>query len=130
MLTATYAPSSRAGGEAIHLWKLRDQQCFHPDEVQRNGKLGMRLTSRATLVKMKRDLENQIRGLLKIAGLLVGTARGNAKDRMETLQELADEAFRDLLKKHRRPTTLKDMLRESVRSHPANDHHPPAHKTR
>src|SRR6187200_1145225 len=30
------------------------------------------LTSRATLVKMKRDLENQIRGLLKIAGLLVG----------------------------------------------------------
>jgi transposase len=36
------------------------------------------LTSRATLVKMKRDLENQIRGLLKIAGLLVGTARGNA----------------------------------------------------
>jgi transposase len=35
------------------------------------------LTSRATLVKMKRDLENQIRGLLKIAGLLVGSARGN-----------------------------------------------------
>ncbi len=47
-----------------------------------------------------------------------------AKDRMSTLQELADEAFRDLLKKHRRPTTLKEMLRESVRSHPANDHMP------
>jgi hypothetical protein len=29
------------------------------------------------LVKIKRDLENQIRGLLKIDGLLVGTARGN-----------------------------------------------------
>jgi predicted DNA-binding ribbon-helix-helix protein len=40
-----------------------------------------------------------------------------AKDRMATVQELADEAFRDLLKKHRRPTTLKEMLRESVRSH-------------
>jgi hypothetical protein len=38
-----------------------------------------------------------------------------------TVQELADEAFRDLFKKHRRPTTLKDMLRESARSHPAND---------
>ena len=47
-----------------------------------------------------------------------------AKDRIQTLQELADEAFRDLLKKHRRPTTLKQMLRESVRSQPANDHQP------
>jgi Antitoxin-like ribbon-helix-helix len=37
-----------------------------------------------------------------------------ARDRMATLQELADEAFRDLLKKHRRPVTLKEMLRESV----------------
>ena len=44
-----------------------------------------------------------------------------AKDRMATIQELADEAFRDLLKKHRRPTTLKEMLRESARRHPAND---------
>ena len=47
-----------------------------------------------------------------------------AKDRMSTMQELADEAFRDLLKKHRRPTTLKEMLQESVRSHPANDQMP------
>jgi hypothetical protein len=29
-----------------------------------------------------------------------------ARDRMASLQELADEAFRDLLKKHRRPVTL------------------------
>jgi hypothetical protein len=47
-----------------------------------------------------------------------------AKDRMVTLQDLADWAFRDLLKKHRRPATLKEMLRESARSHPANDHEP------
>ena len=47
-----------------------------------------------------------------------------AKDRMATIQELADESFRDLLKKHRRPTTLQDMLQESVRSHPANDQQP------
>ena len=47
-----------------------------------------------------------------------------AKDRMATIQELADEAFRDLLKKHRRPTTLQEMLQESVRSHPANDQRP------
>jgi len=40
---------------------------------------------------------------------------------MKTLQELADEAFRDLLKKHRHPSSLKEMLRQSARLHPAND---------
>ena len=42
-------------------------------------------------------------------------------DSMKSIQELADEAFRDLLKKHRRPTSLKEMLRQSARLHPAND---------
>jgi hypothetical protein len=37
------------------------------------------------------------------------------------LQDLADEAFRDFLKKHGRPITLRDALLESVRLHPAND---------
>ena len=37
-----------------------------------------------------------------------------AKDRMATFQELADEAFRDLLKKHNRPVGLKAALRQSV----------------
>ena len=36
------------------------------------------LSSRALLVKIKRDLENQIRGLLKNAGLLIGKAKGAA----------------------------------------------------
>lgn len=44
-----------------------------------------------------------------------------ASDTMNTLQELADEAFRDLLKKHGRPTDLKDALRQSLRKLPAND---------
>jgi len=35
------------------------------------------LNSRAQLIKVKRDLENQIRGLLKNLGLIVGKARGN-----------------------------------------------------
>jgi predicted DNA-binding ribbon-helix-helix protein len=38
-----------------------------------------------------------------------------ARDRMSDFQELADEAFRDLLKKHGRPTDLKSALRQSVR---------------
>jgi predicted DNA-binding ribbon-helix-helix protein len=39
-----------------------------------------------------------------------------ARDRMMDFQELADEAFRDLLHKHGRPTDLKSALRESVRA--------------
>jgi hypothetical protein len=37
-----------------------------------------------------------------------------AKDRMQDFQELADEAFTDLLAKHGRPTDLKTALRRSV----------------
>jgi non-homologous end joining protein Ku len=36
------------------------------------------------------------------------------RDRMGTLQELADEAFADLLKKHGVPIDLKDALRKSA----------------
>jgi hypothetical protein len=38
-----------------------------------------------------------------------------ARDRMMDFQELADEAFGDLLKKHGRPTDLKTALHESVK---------------
>jgi hypothetical protein len=38
-----------------------------------------------------------------------------ARDRMSDFQELADEAFRDLLHKHGRPTDLKSALRASAR---------------
>jgi predicted transcriptional regulator len=44
-----------------------------------------------------------------------------ARDSMKDFQELADEAFADLLKKHGRPVTLTDALRQSARQVPAND---------
>jgi hypothetical protein len=37
-----------------------------------------------------------------------------ARDRMMDFQELADEAFRDLLRKHNRPTDLRSALRQSA----------------
>ena len=40
-----------------------------------------------------------------------------ARDRMMDFQELADEAFRDLLKKHNRPADLKSALRQSAELH-------------
>jgi hypothetical protein len=36
------------------------------------------------------------------------------RDQMKDFQELADEAFSDLLKKHGRPLDLKDALRRSA----------------
>jgi hypothetical protein len=37
-----------------------------------------------------------------------------AHDQMKDFQELADEAFRDLLKKHGQPASLKEALRRSA----------------
>jgi hypothetical protein len=47
-----------------------------------------------------------------------------ALDRAATLQELADEAFRDLLKKHHRPVGIREMLKQSARMLPVNDRPP------
>ena len=38
-----------------------------------------------------------------------------ARDTLKSWQELADEAFRDLLKKHDRPTDLRSALKQSAR---------------
>jgi hypothetical protein len=39
-----------------------------------------------------------------------------ARDSMADFQELADEAFRDLLAKHGRPLGLKNQIKSSLRS--------------
>jgi hypothetical protein len=44
-----------------------------------------------------------------------------ARDSMKSFQVLADEAFTDLLKKHQRPTGLKEALRQSSQRIGAND---------
>jgi len=51
-------------------------------------------------------------------------------DTDRSVHSLAEEAFRDLLKKHRRPRSLLEALRESARQHPANDHAPPRARRR
>jgi hypothetical protein len=43
-----------------------------------------------------------------------------ARDSMTTWQELADEAFRDLLKKHGRPTDLRSALKQSAKQSTAD----------
>jgi len=51
-----------------------------------------------------------------------------ARDQMKTFQELADEAFADLLKKHDRPVDLKDALRRSAGLSATVHRLPPASK--
>lgn len=41
-------------------------------------------------------------------------------DERKSFQELADEAFADLLKKHHRPVGLRNALAQSLRRAPAN----------
>ena len=48
-----------------------------------------------------------------------------SRDEDKSVHSLAEEAFQDLLKKHRRPRSLREALRESARQYPANDHEPP-----
>ena len=43
-----------------------------------------------------------------------------ARDTMKDIQELADEAFADVLKKYHRPTGLKEALRQSAREQSEN----------
>lgn len=51
-------------------------------------------------------------------------------DQMKDFQELADEAFRDLLKKHGRPASLKEALRRSAGVSASVHHLKPAKKQR
>ena len=44
-----------------------------------------------------------------------------ARDQSKSFQELADEAFVDLLKKHHRVVGLEAQLKETLRRVPAND---------
>jgi hypothetical protein len=48
-----------------------------------------------------------------------------ARDTMKDIQELADEAFADVLKKYHRPTGLKEALRQSARKQSENSGDPP-----
>lgn len=47
-----------------------------------------------------------------------------AHDLGTPLHAIVDEAFGDLLRKHRRPRSLREALRESARQYPANDCEP------
>jgi hypothetical protein len=70
---------------------------------------------------MAEKANSSVRKRIEFDGETWRALEGLSHDKMATIQELADEAFRDLLKKHRRPVTLRESLKASARSIPSND---------
>ena len=55
-----------------------------------------------------------MRKMIHIATAQVDALEGLARDTGKSFQELIDEALIGLLKKHRRPVTVKEMFTESL----------------
>jgi len=70
---------------------------------------------------MAAKTRGSVRKIIEFDGETWRALEGLSRDRLAGIQELADEAFRDLLKKHHRPVTLREALKASTRSIPAND---------
>jgi hypothetical protein len=61
-------------------------------------------------------IEERMRKLIGFDDDTAAKLKQLARDRMATFQELADEAFTDLLRKHGIPIDLKDALKKSARA--------------
>ena len=59
-----------------------------------------------------------MRKMLNIETATLAALELLATDRRVSLQDLVDEAFADLLKKHRRPVTIKNMFAASLKDGP------------
>jgi len=62
-----------------------------------------------------------MRKKLGIDGYLAGVLTVLAQDLSRPTEDLADEAIRDLLRKHNRPRTLEEAFKQSLRTLPLND---------
>ena len=63
---------------------------------------------------VEREAASVVRKLIAFDDDTFDKLKQLGRDRMATIQELADEAFADLLKKHGIPIDLKDALRKSA----------------
>ena len=64
--------------------------------------------------RVEREAASVVRKLIAFDDDTFDKLKQLGRDRMATMQELADEAFADLLKKHGIPIDLKDALRKSA----------------
>jgi hypothetical protein len=63
---------------------------------------------------VEREAASVVRKLIAFDDDTFDKLKQLGRDRMATIQELADEAFADVLKKHGIPIDLKDALRKSA----------------
>ena len=57
-----------------------------------------------------------MRKMIHVATASHDALQSLARETKQSFQDLIDEAIADLLKKHKRPVTLKDMLHQSLAS--------------
>jgi hypothetical protein len=69
---------------------------------------------RPTVIEPTQEAGPTVRKLIAFDDDTFDKLKQLERDRMASLQELADEAFADLLKKHGIPVDLRDALRKSV----------------
>jgi len=69
----------------------------------------------------KRETNEIVRKLIDFDEDTFDKLKQLGRDRMATIQELADEAFADVLRKHNIPVDLKDALRKSAALAKASD---------
>jgi non-homologous end joining protein Ku len=70
----------------------------------------------STTIESIRGSGQRVRKLIAFDDDTFDKLKQLGRDRMATLQELADEAFADLLRKHGVPIDLKDALRKSAQN--------------
>jgi non-homologous end joining protein Ku len=70
--------------------------------------------SLSTAIKPVAETRQRVRKLIAFDDDTFDKLKQLGRDRMATIQELADEAFTDLLRKHNIPIDLKDALRKSA----------------
>ncbi|MGY3451705.1 hypothetical protein [Bradyrhizobium sp. USDA 4353] len=79
---------------------------------------------------MARGEQGQVRKLIAFDEDTFDKLKQLGRDQMLGLQDLADEAFMDLLEKHGVPADLKDALRRSAAEDATDDDTPPARKVK
>lgn len=99
--------------DAVGLARIMQCGWYKEVQVKHLACHGVRavLNSRALLVKTKRDLGNQIRGLLKNRGLVIGRASGNVFTRR--VEELVAE-YPDLQQAVRPLLTVREMVGREI----------------
>jgi hypothetical protein len=90
-----FALRRTTGGDAPDLGNYFDPDGFYSGKAGGSGRTSVR-----KLIAFDDDTFDKLKQL--------------GRDRMATIQELADEAFADVLRKHNIPIDLKDALRKSA----------------